>query len=229
MGLQMQIHCNFSTGQSSDLRIPIGANAQQSFWKLSPVLGSFLQASQDLKARTNPASQIFHQISRKGITGSFKYQGMENAFATVKQLLHSVERFQAASLVNLRRKQIVLTLIQGGLDANLHPDGSSEGVRRSVENCLKILDGKKKIDIFEYARVDKRVPIEETLKSLKEYVKAGKIGGIGLSEVSAATIEKAAKVTRIAGVEIELSLFSTQILENGVAEACAKHQIPIIA
>lgn len=128
-----------------------------------------------------------------------------------------------------RRKQIVLTSIQGGLDSHLHPDGSPEGVRRSVENCLKILDGKKSIDIFEYARVDKRVPIEQTLKNLEEYVKAGKIGGIGLSEVSAATIEKAAKVTKIVGVEIELSLFSTQILENGVAEACANHQIPIIA
>lgn len=137
--------------------------------------------------------------------------------------------FKLPSPMNLRRKQIVLTLIQGGLDANLHPDGSPEGVRRSVENCLKILDGKKSIDIFEYARVDKRVPIEQTLKSLEEYVKAGKIGGIGLSEVSAATIEKAAKVTKIAGVEIELSLFSTQVLENGIAEACAKHQIPIIA
>ncbi|KUJ07934.1 Aldo/keto reductase [Mollisia scopiformis] len=124
--------------------------------------------------------------------------------------------------------QVVLS-IKGGLDSNMHADGSPEGVRRSVENCLKILDGKKSIDIFEYARVDKRVPIEETLKHLDEYVKAGKIGGIGLSEVSAATIERAVKVTKIAGVEVEVSLFSTHILESGVAEACAKHQVPIVA
>lgn len=112
---------------------------------------------------------------------------------------------------------------------DLIPDGSPEGVKRSVETCLKVLDGKKKIDIFEYARVDRKVPIEQTLESLNEYVKAGKIGGIGLSEVSAATIEKAAKVTKIAAVEIELSLFSTHVLDNGVSKICADLQIPIIA
>lgn len=91
------------------------------------------------------------------------------------------------------------------------------------------MDGKKSIDIFEYARVDKRVPIEQTLKNLEAYVNARKIGGIGLSEASAATIEKAVRVTKIVGVEVELSLFSTHVLENGVAKTCAKHQIPIIA
>lgn len=64
---------------------------------------------------------------------------------------------------------------------------------------------------------------------MDDYVKAGKVGGIGLSEVSAATIERAVKVTKIAVVEVEVSLFSTHVLENGVAEACAKHQIPIVA
>ncbi len=40
----------------------------------------------------------------------------------------------------------------------------------------------------------------------KEYVQTGKIGGIGLSEVKAATIHEAAKITKIAAVEVELSL-----------------------
>lgn len=123
----------------------------------------------------------------------------------------------------------VVLSIKGGLDKNMHPDGSPEGVKRTIENCVKLLDGKKKIDIFEYARVDKNVPIEETLKNLEQYVKAGKIGGIGLSEVSAATIERAAKVTKIAAVEVELSLWSTDILSNGVAKAAAAHNIPIVA
>jgi hypothetical protein len=34
----------------------------------------------------------------------------------------------------------------------MHPDGSPENVRRSVDTCLKLLKGKKKIDIFECAR-----------------------------------------------------------------------------
>ncbi|TVY39273.1 Pyridoxal reductase [Lachnellula occidentalis] len=123
--------------------------------------------------------------------------------------------------------KIVLS-IKGGLK-NMHPDGSPEGIKRSVENCLKLLDGKKSIDIFEPARVDKNTPIETTLKALEEYVKAGKIGGISLSEVSAATIQRAVKVTKIVAVEVELSLWSLDILNNGVAAACAEHNIPVVA
>jgi len=77
--------------------------------------------------------------------------------------------------------------------------------------------------------VDRNVPIEQTMQSLEEYVKSGKIGGIGLSEVSAATIKKASGVTKIAAVEVELSLWSTDILSNGVAKACADNSIPIVA
>jgi len=122
----------------------------------------------------------------------------------------------------------VVLSIKGVLH-NMHPDGTPENVKRSVENCLKLLDGKKSIDIFEPARVDKNVPIETTLKALEEYVKAGKIGGISLSEVSAATIQRAVKVTKIVAVEVELSLWSLDILNNGVAKAAAEHNIPIVA
>lgn len=116
-----------------------------------------------------------------------------------------------------------------GVVKDFHPDGSPENVKRSIENCLKILDGKKSIDIFEPARVDKNVPFEITLKALEEFVKAGKIGGISLSEVGAATIQKAVKVTKIVAIEVELSLWSLDILSNGIAAAAAEHNIPIVA
>lgn len=125
----------------------------------------------------------------------------------------------------------VVLSIKGG--ANLQttvPDGSPEGIRRSIDNCLKVLNGKKFIDIFESARVDPNTPIETTLKVIEdEYVKTGKIGGIALSEVGATSIEKAVKITKVAAVEVELSLWATDVFENGVAAACAKHSIPLVA
>lgn len=111
----------------------------------------------------------------------------------------------------------------------MSPDGTPEGIKASVDNCLKVLDGTKSIDIFEAARVDPNTPIETTLKALEQYVKAGKIGGIALSEVSAATIQRAVKVTKIVAVEVELSLWSLDIMSNGVAAACAEHNIPVVA
>lgn len=122
----------------------------------------------------------------------------------------------------------VILSIKGGLN-NMVPDGSPEGIRKSVENCLTLLKGKKSIDIFEMARVDKKTPLETTFKALEEYVKAGKIGGVALSEVNATTIKKAVGITKIVAVEVEVSLFTTHIFDNGVAAACAEHNIPIVA
>lgn len=111
----------------------------------------------------------------------------------------------------------------------MRPDGSKEGVQRTLDNTLKLLDGKKFLDLFEMARLDPTVPVEETVGYLAEYVKAGKLGGISLSEVNANTIRKAHKVHKISAVEAEFSLWATDILTNGVADTCAELGIPIIA
>lgn len=122
----------------------------------------------------------------------------------------------------------VVLSVKGGL-TNMRPDGTPEGVRKSVENCVRLLGGTKSIDVFECARVDKNVPLEETMKALEGLVKEGKIGGIALSEVSAETVRRAAKVTKIVAVEVELSLWSLDVLRNGVAKAAAEHNIPLVA
>ncbi|RDW78688.1 aldo/keto reductase family protein [Aspergillus mulundensis] len=120
--------------------------------------------------------------------------------------------------------------IKGGYDVSTHsPDGSPSGVRASVEEALAVLDGVKKIDIFECARVDPNVPIETTIAALAQLVKEGKIGGIGLSEASAATIRRAHAVHPIAAAEIELSLFTMDPLRNGIVDACCELDIPLIA
>ncbi|TQN72760.1 Pyridoxal reductase [Colletotrichum shisoi] len=126
--------------------------------------------------------------------------------------------------------KVVLSM-KGGVNLkNLHPDGSPKGVRRSLDNITNQLKGRKKVDMFECARRDKNTPLEVTFGVIqKEYIDTGKVGGICLSEVSAATIHEAVKHAKIVGVEVELSLFSTEILTNGVAAACAQYGIPIIA
>lgn len=88
-------------------------------------------------------------------------------------------------------EKVVLS-IKGGLKVGqLISDGSEENIRRSVDECLRLLDGKKKLDIFECARQDPNFPVEHTVEILAKYVKEGKIGGIGLSEVDAETIRRA--------------------------------------
>ncbi len=125
----------------------------------------------------------------------------------------------------------VVLSVKGAVNAETRsPDGSPEGVRRSVDGILKQLKGRKKLDIFECARRDPNTPLAVTFGVLqKEYIDTGKLGGISLSEVSAATIHEAAKIAKIVAVEVELSLWTTDVLNNGVAAACAEHDIPLVA
>ncbi|PGH15555.1 hypothetical protein AJ79_02337 [Helicocarpus griseus UAMH5409] len=124
----------------------------------------------------------------------------------------------------------VVLSIKGGLKpGQLVPDGSEENLRRSVEECLKVLDGTKELDIFECARLDPKYSVEETIGHLAAMVKEGKFKGISLSEVDAETIRRAHKVHPIVAVEVELSLWSPDILENGVAATCAELGIPVVA
>ncbi|KAK5118651.1 hypothetical protein LTR85_008116 [Meristemomyces frigidus] len=109
------------------------------------------------------------------------------------------------------------------------PANDADGVRASIENCLSVLDGKCSIDLFQASRGDPGVPIEVTVRAIAEYVKTGKVGSIGLSECSAATIRKAVAVHPIAAVEVELSLFETGIMSNGVSDTCKEFGIPIAA
>ncbi|KAI0143719.1 Aldo/keto reductase [Xylariaceae sp. FL1272] len=125
----------------------------------------------------------------------------------------------------------VLLMVKGGIkDMKTYSvDCSAEGMRRSFESVNKILDGKKTIDVFGPARIDPKVPIEDTIKGLLALKNEGKIGGIQLSEVNADTIKRASKVAKIDMVEQEVSLWATAIFDNGVAQTCAELQIPIVA
>lgn len=124
--------------------------------------------------------------------------------------------------------KIVLS-VKCAMDMAKGVDGSPEGIRTSIDNTLKQLGGRKKLDIFECARRDPKVDMRDTFAAMQEYVDKGLLGGISLSEVSAATIHEAVKVAKIVAVEIELSLFAPDVLTNGVAAACAQYNIPMVA
>lgn len=126
-------------------------------------------------------------------------------------------------------EKVVLSIKGGLAPGEMRPDGSEKNVRRSIDECLRVLDGKKSLDLFECARVDPNTPIEVSIRTMAEYVKEGKLGGISLSEVGADTIRRAAKVHKISAVEVEFSITSPDILHNGIASTCAELEIPIAA
>lgn len=109
------------------------------------------------------------------------------------------------------------------------PDGSPEGLRATVEEALRVLDGTKSIDLFECARIDSEVPIETTVGALAQLIREGKMGAYGLSEASPATIRRAHAVHPPAAVEEEISLFTRHVLDaGGVADTCRELGIPLV-
>lgn len=82
-----------------------------------------------------------------------------------------------------------------------------EYAQQCCEASLKRL-GVEHIDLYYVHRIDTRTPIEETMLGLKKLVQAGKIGHIGLCEVSADTLKRAYAIHPVAAVQTEYSLWS---------------------
>jgi aryl-alcohol dehydrogenase-like predicted oxidoreductase len=110
-----------------------------------------------------------------------------------------------------RRNQAVLSVKFGALRA---PDGSWTGVDgrpAAVKNFLAYSLQRLKteyIDVYRMARLDPRVPVEETVGAIADMVKAGYVKHIGLSEVGVDTIRKAHATHPICDLQIEYSLMS---------------------
>lgn len=86
-----------------------------------------------------------------------------------------------------------------------HPGGGSEGLRAELERSFEQLQAET-ISLYYLHRVDPDVPIEETMGVLKEYVDAGRIAHVGLSEVRVEQIQRARSVVPISAVQNEYSL-----------------------
>ncbi|HEY3521944.1 MAG TPA: aldo/keto reductase [Rhodanobacteraceae bacterium] len=99
-------------------------------------------------------------------------------------------------------------------------NGRPEYVRAACDASLKRL-GVNYIDLYYQHRVDRSVPIEETVGAMAELVQAGKVRFLGLSEPSAQTIERAQKVHAITAVQSEYSLW-TRDPEDGILQTCEK-------
>jgi aryl-alcohol dehydrogenase-like predicted oxidoreductase len=89
-------------------------------------------------------------------------------------------------------------------------NGRPEYVRSACDASLQRL-GVDHIDLYYQHRVDKTVPIEETVGAMKELVEAGKVRHLGLSEASAETIRRAHAVHPITALQTEWSLFTRDL------------------
>ena len=117
-----------------------------------------------------------------------------------------------------RRDRVVLATkfgnVRGADGSFLGVNGKPEYVRACCDASLKRL-GVDYIDLYYQHRVDRTVPIEETVGAMAELVQVGKVRFLGLSEAAPATIRRAHKTHPIAALQTEYSLW-TRDVENEI-------------
>ncbi|GHH71979.1 oxidoreductase [Streptomyces sulfonofaciens] len=131
-----------------------------------------------------------------------------------------------------RRDEIVLATKFG---TEFDDDGTPHGlngrpayVHRAADRSLRHL-GTDVIDLYYLHRVDPATPIEETVGAMGELVTAGKVRYLGLSEAAADTVRRAHAVHPISALQSELSLFTQDLLGNGIKATLDELGIGLVA
>ena len=128
-----------------------------------------------------------------------------------------------------RRHEVILAS-KGGMalvDGVKTIDGRPDTLRAQVDASLRRL-GVDRIDLYYLHRWDRTVPIGESVGALADLVDAGKIGAIGLSEVSVARLREAQEVAPITAVQNEYSLWSRNP-ELGMLAATRESGVALVA
>ncbi|GFZ44204.1 hypothetical protein JCM24511_01925 [Saitozyma sp. JCM 24511] len=142
------------------------------------------------------------------LLNSATFYGVEDPLANLKLLNRFFETYP--DYVN---KTVVV--VKGGLK-NYQLITDFDALREDAKTAQAALGTKKKIDIFEYARLPDDIPIEEVMRRMMTLRDEGLFNHIGFSEISGPTLRRAANVGPVAAVEIELSLWAMEpaILET---------------
>jgi len=142
------------------------------------------------------------------------------------------EKLIAKAIGNNRNQYIIATKFGWEIDdkdqVTWKINASKEYVKKAVERSLKNLKTDY-IDLYYMHRLDKHIPVEETVGAMSDLVKEGKIGYIGLSEVSSETVKRAHAIHPISAVQSEYSLFERTVEEKGVINTLNELGIGFVA
>ena len=171
---------------------------------------------------TAEATRLLHRALDLGVTffdTAAIYGNGENEKLLGSAIMHRRQDFVLAS-------KCVLGMAPDGSGKRIL-DGRPETIRRTLDEALARL-GTDHIDLYYMHRLDPNVPVEDSVGELSRAVEAGKIGHIGLSEMSAATIRRAHAVHPIAAIQSEYSPW-VRNPEVAVLDACRALGIGFVA
>lgn len=139
---------------------------------------------------------------------------------------HRQKVFLATKVGNVRDRNLTSHQDQVQANAPWIVDGTPEYIHKCIDLSLKRLEVDQ-VDLYYLHRVDPLTPIEETVGAMAELVQQGKVRFIGLSEASATTIRRAAKVYRLTALQSEYSIW-TRNVEADIIPTCRELGITFV-
>lgn len=124
------------------------------------------------------------------------------------------------------RKNVILATKFGFLPNESGICGTPEYAKKACDASLQRLKTDY-IDLYYLHRIDKNVPIEETIGAMADLVKEGKVRYIGLSKVSAQSLKKAHVIHPITAVQSEYSVWVRNV-ETEILDTCRELQIALV-
>jgi aryl-alcohol dehydrogenase-like predicted oxidoreductase len=124
---------------------------------------------------------------------------------TVYGRLGASERFLGEALAGRRDRVVLATKFGGDMDTGIEPRGAPAYVRSALEASLRRLQTDH-VDLLYYHWPDEVTPIAETVGAMAELAAAGKVRAIGVSNVTPAQLDEAARTAPIAALQNEYSL-----------------------
>lgn len=182
-----------------------------------------------------------------GMTFGYGPVDEDDAFATLRRALElgitlfdtadmygpfSNERLVGRAIGRDRDSVTISSKVGAEIDGNGTLTGGVNGrpeyLRKCIDGSLQRL-GTDRLDLYYLHRVDPEVPVEESIGAMAEFVAAGKVRTLGLSEASAESIRRAHAVHPLAAVQTEFSLFTRDVQSNGVLAAVGTAGIGFVA
>ena len=138
------------------------------------------------------------------------------------------ERLLGSAIMH-RRDEFFLASkgVMAFVDGKRGLDGRPEAIKAQCDESLSRLNTDV-IDLYYMHRLDRKVPVEESIGGLADLVQAGKIRNIGVSEMSADTLRRAHATHPIAAIQSEYSLW-TRNSEIAVLDTCSELGIAFVA
>src|SRR5436190_18982659 len=148
------------------------------------------------------------EVTRIGLGTNRLIHTPENAAFVRKAIEAGVDHIDTAHLYTGGESETTIgDALAGGVQASLvvatkggFHGGSPRVLRNEIEQSLRRLKADA-IDLYYLHRVDPDTPLEDSLAAIAEYSDAGRIGHVGISEVSVEQIERARQVVPIAAVQ----------------------------